>query len=89
MQSLGVLKEWVAIGFLNTNPFFFAKYKNQNMNQSHLFSPHPLKERTNILLKVSFTKPKFYSTHSKLEYFIICNAKQLSLLKKTLLQGRI
>lgn len=36
MQSLGVLKEWVAIGFLNTNPFFFAKYKNQNMNQSHL-----------------------------------------------------
>lgn len=74
MQSLGVLKEWVAIGFLNTNLFFFAKYKNQNMNQSHLI------ERTNILLKASFTKPKFYSTHSKLEYLIICNAKQLSLL---------
>ena len=45
MQSLGVLKEWVAIGFLNTNPFFFAKYKNQNMNQSHLFSPHLKKEQ--------------------------------------------
>ena len=55
MQSLGVLKEWVAIGFLNTNPFFFAKYKNQIWISPIFFPPTYRKNKC-------FTQSKLYKT---------------------------